>query len=582
MDRVTSMLLAAASAIGPRLSAEITLAALLTATLGLLIRRCWRAAHRVHLWYATAAHRASAWVVAAMLLPIVVRVALLPWLPPPAPRVHDEFGHLLVADTLLTGRLANPAHPLSRHLDTIYVLQHPSYASSYPVGQGLALALGKAAFGHPWAGVLLAIALMCGGITWMLYACVPPRWAAVGGLLAAIHYGLARPWVDTYWGGAFCAFGGALLFGGLCRLWRSPSASLALAAGAGWSIVCLIRPFESVLLFVLSWIVLGMRLLREPRGARQAALALTFAVLPLATVVLTLAHNRAVTGSALLLPYRLSQQVYGVPQTLFGHRPVEPPAFPFAEAEEMYWWQRERKDRADADPVRRVGIVAYEIWTFYITPWYSAPVLMLLASLRQPGVLPGLCLMAVVLATSGLYTFFFPHYVAAYAGLFFVLIIRGLMQFSRISVRRAPVGPAAVLFLTVGALLMGLKIVPLKEMFGLAEPIPNFRQQVSAHLASRGGRHTVFVRYGATHSFQDEWVYNDANVDAAPIVWLRSLPSRDAEVTSYYRDREFWIVEVEENAVRLSPYPHGGAGSKEAEGLALVRRPVRDSTYPRR
>jgi hypothetical protein len=57
-----------------------------------------------------------------MLAPLVVRLAVLPWRPPPEPWVPDEFGHLLVADTLLAGRLANPPHSLWRHLETIYVL----------------------------------------------------------------------------------------------------------------------------------------------------------------------------------------------------------------------------------------------------------------------------------------------------------------------------------------------------------------------------------------------------------------------------------------------------------------------------
>src|SRR4051812_19639248 len=41
--------------------------------------------------------------------PIVVRLAVLPWLPAPEPKQPDEFSHLLVADTLSSSRLANPA-----------------------------------------------------------------------------------------------------------------------------------------------------------------------------------------------------------------------------------------------------------------------------------------------------------------------------------------------------------------------------------------------------------------------------------------------------------------------------------------
>ena len=89
-------------------------------------------------------HKATiALIFTAALLPAGWRLALLPWRPVPEPKIHDEYGHLLVADTLTSGHLANPPHPLWRHLDTIYVLQHPTYASIYPIGQGAILAAGK-------------------------------------------------------------------------------------------------------------------------------------------------------------------------------------------------------------------------------------------------------------------------------------------------------------------------------------------------------------------------------------------------------------------------------------------------------
>src|SRR5690242_5287809 len=111
------------------------------------------------------------------LLPVLLRLALLPTHPVPTPDIYDEFSHLLVADTLRHFRLANPPHPLHQFFETFFVLQEPSYSSIYPIGQGAALALGWMIFGLPWAGVVLSVAAFCALCYWMLRGWTTPVWA---------------------------------------------------------------------------------------------------------------------------------------------------------------------------------------------------------------------------------------------------------------------------------------------------------------------------------------------------------------------------------------------------------------------
>lgn len=122
-----------------------------------------------------------AWSIALLgALPILLRVALLSHHPAPVPTIYDEFGHLLVADTLRHWRLANPAHPFSQFFETFFVLQQPTYSSIYPIGQGLALAIGRMIFGHPWAGVWMSTAALCSLSYWMLRGWTTPGWALAG------------------------------------------------------------------------------------------------------------------------------------------------------------------------------------------------------------------------------------------------------------------------------------------------------------------------------------------------------------------------------------------------------------------
>jgi hypothetical protein len=59
-----------------------------------------------------------------------------------------------------------------------------------------------------------------------------------------------------------------------------------------------------------------------------------------------------------------------------------------------------------------------------------------------------------------------------------------------------------------------------------------------------GGKHLLIVRYGLRHDPGDEWVHNDAGIDASPVVWARELDRDDnAELIRYFGDRSVWLVE---------------------------------------
>ena len=92
-------------------------------------------------------------LVAGMAAP-VMRLLILPLAPPPEPAIHDEFSYLLAGETFASGRLTNPTHPMWEHFETFHLSHKPTYMSMYFPVQGMILAAGKVAFGHPGTGLL--------------------------------------------------------------------------------------------------------------------------------------------------------------------------------------------------------------------------------------------------------------------------------------------------------------------------------------------------------------------------------------------------------------------------------------------
>src|ERR1700688_3500919 len=119
------------------------------------------------------------WLAALLLAGGVIglRLALIPVLPVPAPLVSDEFSHLLLADTLVHGRLANPTPAFWQHFESLHIIQQPHYVSNYFPGQALFLAAGQVVLHSPWAGVLVGCACFLLALYWALRGWMPARWA---------------------------------------------------------------------------------------------------------------------------------------------------------------------------------------------------------------------------------------------------------------------------------------------------------------------------------------------------------------------------------------------------------------------
>jgi hypothetical protein len=491
----------------------------------------------------------TGWSMALLaLLPIALRLALLPQYPIPTPNVSDDFSYLLIADTLRHFRLANPTHPLHRFFETFFVLQQPAYASIFPLGQGVILAIG-------WSGVALSVGALCALCYWMLRAWTTPGWALVGGLLAVIEFGPLNQWMNSYWGGAVAACAGCLAFGALRRLRGAGRATYAALLGLGIGVHWLCRPYETIFL------VLSAVLYLLPAYRSMLRPALWAAAIAIPAVALSLAQNRAVTGSWTTLPYQLSQYQYGVPTT-FTVQPIPTPHRPLT-----------REQQLDYDQQSQVHEIAGNYWPrwasrfrfyrfFFLAPLYLAIPLFLLR-LRDPRFVWVLLTILLFSLGTNFYPYFYSHYIAALTCLFVLISVVGLERLSRWNEQAARILLAlcAAHFLFWYGLhasrdeTLYAALTPFETWDAINHGDPEGRIAINRRLEAQSGRQLVFVRYSPRHQFQ-EWVHNAADIDGSRIVWARDLgPEENQNLLRYYPNRTVWLLEPDAHPPLLIPYP---------------------------
>ena len=496
---------------------------------------------------------------------IALRLAVLPLLPVPVPSIHDEFSYLLMGDTFAHGRLANPPHPMWISFETFHVTWFPKYASMYPPAQGIALALGQV-LGHPWIGVLLSDAAMCAAILWMLQGWLPARWALLGGVLAALKFGVASYWMNSYWGGATAAIGGALVLGALPRIAKRAKIRDAILLGLGVAILANSRPYEGFLFCIPAaawffWWLIGKTKSRQPLRIRlQNALAPLTLVLVL-TAALMGYYNWRLTGNALLLPHVLNTRTYHTTGLfLWDHKKPEM-HYRNQQFEDFYnGWERENYDNTWADVLRvskeklgRCGITYFWVGELLLLP--ALPFLFRDRKMR-------LLIATLFLVVIGVFAVIWSnaHYAAPVTCVIFALAAQAIRQLRTMRIGPRPVGLA----LSRGIVLLLALDTGSYVSFRICSPLrwacngdPS-RAAIAEKLQHTPGKHLIMVRYDSdsdNHNIHDEWVYNGAEIDNAKVLWARELdPQQNAKLFAYFKDRQLWLVTPDTDNTYLEPY----------------------------
>jgi hypothetical protein len=496
---------------------------------------------------------------------MAIRLAVLPLLHIPVPGIHDEYSYLLMGDTFAHGRLANPPHPMWLSFETFHVNWFPTYSSIYPPAQGAVLAIGQL-LGSPWIGVLLSTAAMCSSIAWMLQAWLPSRWALLGGLLAAIKFGVASYWMNSYWGGAAAAIGGALMLGALGRISKHPTVRNGVVLGSGVAILANSRPYEGLLFCIpaAAWFIWWHAAKNQVSTHSAASPSARIKVLVSILIVVTAAaafmgyYNRRLTGNALLMPHTLRTRTYHSAALFLWERSRPPLHYNNQQFEDFYnGWERENyrntwKDvwRVSKEKINRGGHTFF--WWGVIPLAPGVPFVLRDKKMR-------LLLAAIFIGALGVFavTWSFAHYAAPFTCVIVALLVQSIRHLRTIKVANWPLGrwlSRAAIFLLIIETISYPARHQCDPLAWTCQGDPS-RAAIQNQLSHQPGKHLVIVRYQPDHNIHDEWVYNGADIDTAKVLWARELDDlQNTKLLNYFKDRTAWLVEPDNDNTELIPY----------------------------
>jgi hypothetical protein len=494
-------------------------------------------------------------LVAVGALVLILRAALLPIWPVPKPTIYDEFSYLLQADTFTHSRLTNPAHPLWQFFESTYILQQPTYASRFPPAQGLAMAVGQLLFGHPWFGIWLSAGLLAAALCWALQGWLPPGWALLGAFIG-LDLCLFSYWMNSYWGGAVTAIGGALLIGAWVRIVRAKRWRYAWVFGIGAVTVILARPFEGLLLVVPALVALGI----ADRTARVWLPIIMTGVLGASWLGY---DNYRITGHPLRLPYREYYEQYEtVPPFSIVPISTTPRTFRHFDLGSRNRGTYERAASWHLFIERPLDWLTMLRYYYGNLIWLLAVIVFMPALCRSKRTRFTLILTAIIGVASLIEVWWYPHYGAPFLAALLILVVQSMRYLRQWKHHGQEAGrflvsaiPVAVFMVMVTSEAEAIAKHRTTDQTQAANAQIAQKENIEQELLKKQpGQHVIFVSYAGLPSPHEEWIYNRATIDTAPVIWALDLGQTENEkLRRYYKGRSFWRFKPAES-INLKPY----------------------------
>jgi hypothetical protein len=454
-----------------------------------------------------------------------------------------------------------------------HINQLPTYMSKYPPAQGAILAIGKV-FGHPWIGVLISVSGMSAAMFWMLRGWLPPRWAFLGALLGILRLGIFSYWINSYWGGAVPAIGGALVMGSLPRLMRSKRVRDAVLFAIGLSLLANSRPLEG-LIVCISGVALALMVFQNanPAGVRRLArqlISIPVIVILFLTVLFMGYYNWRGTGNALLFPYTVNDRAYLIAPHFIWQSSAAPkysanPQMDLLFRWELRYWNKYRFNSV-GHLLNHVSSVGGKFLYFFLLPNLVLPFALVVFLLRDTKLRFFFLQFAICFLGMVAVVWSQPHYAAPLTAGIFVMIAQAIRHLRLWKYRGRPVGlglARAVVIFSIGMTFVyageAISNPFLSSYVGPAgvwgNPGNRMREEILSRLNGLPGNHLVMVRYSTGTGETGEWIFNPADIDHAKVVWACEIPGVESgPLLRHFQGRHVWLLEPRYSPPRLTEY----------------------------
>jgi hypothetical protein len=334
---------------------------------------------------------------------------------------------------------------------------------------------------------------------------------------------------------------------------RLTAKGLALFA-AGALLCAASRPYEGAVLclFFSLWLVFTHIQVRPSQTPLRLAIVGPAVLVLLGGISLILAHNKAVTGNPLRLPYQAAFEQYFAKGRFLFKQVNQAPVYRHETLERAY----RSFNRTGQRPLTRIYSSYTSLQEYYLgIPLFPLFILALpsLASARiRAPILAAYTGAAALVAVPVV----LPHYYAPFAAPFLVACVQAVRTLPRLFFFTRKYAWLA------GAAVLALTLFQYGDRLGSAArgPAPTLgwarqRAGIERELQLLPGRDLVIVRYQPDHNIHREWVYNRAAIDSAEVVWARSMDEqRNIELMRYFESRRMWLLDADSAPPKLTEF----------------------------